>query len=427
MKSLHFLFFILLTAIPAAQAQTYTLEQCKQMAIENNRDLQKAKLDISMAKEDKASAFTKYFPSISATSMGFTGAHHLVRGTVNMPQMGITDMPLSLVKNGVITEISAMQPIFAGGQIVTGNKLASIQQEVARLQYNMTEKDVLQNVTEYYWQVVSLRANLRTLNAALAQLQEVRRLTADYVNAGVTTRNDLLRVELKQQEVESQRLTVENGLQLTLLVLGQLVGAESGSFEVADNLDTNPASPDNYFIAPDVAVLGRDEMALTQKAVDAQRLQTRMEVGKNLPTLSIGAAGMHQYLMKEGKTNLIGMASLSIPISSWWGGSHAIRKAKMARMQADYTRLDTQEKLVIDIQSAWNNLNEAYKQIGIARKSVESSDEDLRIEADSYRSGTHDLTDLLDAVTINTQCQSRLIQACATYQSRLNDYLRKTR
>ena len=99
----------------------------------------------------------------------------------------------------------------------------------------------------------------------------------------------------------------------------------------------------------------------------------------------------------------------------------------MARMQADYTRLDTQEKLVIDIQSAWNNLNEAYKQIGIARKSVESSDEDLRIEADSYRSGTQDLTDLLDAVTINTQCQSQLIQACATYQSRLNDYLRKTR
>lgn len=427
MKLLYPLFIALLTASPATQAQTYTLEQCKQMAIENNHDLRKAKLDISKAKEDKAGALTKYFPSISAMSVGFMGAHHLVRGTVNMPQMGITDMPLSLVKNGVITDITAMQPIFAGGQIVSGNKLASIQQEVASLQYSMTEKDILQNVTDYYWQSVSLRANLRTLDAALSQLQEVHRLTGDYVKVGVTTRNDLLRVELKLQETQSQRLTVENGLQITLLVLAQLVGAEDSSFDVADNLDLHPTAPDTYFVEPEAAVLGREEMALSLKAVDAQRLQTRMEWGKNLPTLSIGGAGMHQYLMKEGKTNLIGMASLSIPISSWWGGSHAIRKARMTRMQADYTRLDTQEKLVIDIRSAWNNLNEAYKQIDIARKSVESSDEDLRIETDAYKAGTQDLTDLLDAVTINTQCQAQLIQACATYQSRLSDYLRKTR
>ena len=125
-------------------------------------------------------------------------------------------------------------------------------------------------------------------------------------------------------------------------------------------------------------------------------------------------------------TNGMVFATLSVPISDWWGGTHAVRKAKIQRLQAENDRMEAREKLAIDIQSAWNNMEEAYKQIDIARASVVSAKENLRMLRIFFGAGTTTMTDLLDAVTLFTQSESQLVTACATYQLRVAEYLRKT-
>jgi 5'-deoxynucleotidase len=72
-------------------------------------------------------------------------------------------------------------------------------------------------------------------------------------------------------------------------------------------------------------------------------------------------------------------------------------------------------------------IREAYAQIQIARRSTEQADENLRLSRNQYDAGTMSLTDLLDAVTLYTQSHSRLDTACADYQARIAEYLRKTR
>ncbi|MBR0045323.1 MAG: efflux RND transporter permease subunit [Bacteroidaceae bacterium] len=106
--------------------------------------------------------------------------------------------------------------------------------------------------------------------------------------------------------------------------------------------------------------------------------------------------------------------------------THAVRKAKIQRLQAENDRMEAREKLSIDIQSAWNNLQEAYKQIDIARSSVASSKENLRMQRIFYGAGTTTMTDLLDAITLFTQSESQFVTACATYQLRVAEYKRKT-
>ena len=68
----------------------------------------------------------------------------------------------------------------------------------------------------------------------------------------------------------------------------------------------------------------------------------------------------------------------------------------------------------------------AYKQIDIARTSVTSARENLRLQRIFYGAGTTTMTDLLDAVTLFTQSESQLVTACATYQERVAEYRRKT-
>ena len=299
----------------------------------------------------------------------------------------------------------------------------------------MEERDLLQHVAEYYWQICALRANAATVDTVLAQLRGVHRYTENYVKAGITHRNALLQIEMKQQEMESSRLQLDNADALLRMVLAQLCGMKPQGFDVRPEA-TRPEDcpkPATLFIAPADAVENRVELALAERNVRAQQLQEHMERGKLLPTVAIGAAGIYQDMalgdgmdnMKNG--NLIGFATVSIPITDWWGGKHTLRKARLQRQKAENSRDEAREQLEIDILSAWNNLTEGYAQIEVARRSITSADENLRLTTDEYRAGTIDITDMLDAITLYTQAHNRMTEAVANYQTRMADYLQKTR
>lgn len=419
--------YILLGALtfPALlHAEKYSLQQCVEKALASNANLRNARLEIDAAAEDKNEAFSKFFPEVSATGSAFVGAKDLMRGEMEVPMMG--SMPLSMIKKGVVANITAMQPIYAGGQVLNGNKLAALQHEVRQLQYAMTEKDVRQNVQDYYWRLVSLRGNVSTLDAVDSQLNEVHRQTTQFVEAGVINRNDLLRVEMKQQEMKSQRLTLENGIELVRMLLAQLCGADMQAFDIVEESILNPPAPATYFVAASEAVANREETSLTQQSVRANSLQIKMQRGKNLPTVAVGAAGMYYNVMEKNQGNLVGLATVSVPISDWWS-NRGTKKAKIALQQSQITQADTQEKLHIDVLNAWNNLQEAYAQIEIARSSVAQADENLRLSRNQYDAGTLSMTDLLDAMTLYTQSHNRLTEACANYQGRVAEYERKTK
>ena len=242
--------------------QSLSLQECVDLALQNNAELKNARLDIQMADEDKANAFTNYFPKVDAMGAGFVGAKDLMRGEMEMPALaammpGMGALPMSMIKKGVIATLTALQPLYMGGQVITGNKLAAVQQEVRRLQLEMTEKDVRQNVQTYYWKLASLRGNITTLDAVDNQLSEVHQFTENYVKAGVINRNDLLCVELKQQEVASQRLTLNNGIELVRMLLAQLCGSDLKTFDIAAENILEPKAPDSYFVTADQALAQR--------------------------------------------------------------------------------------------------------------------------------------------------------------------------
>ena len=407
-------FILILAFLPTvwALSQTYTLDDCCRMALENNRTLTSTRMDVEKAVEDEREAFTAYFPEISATGAVFQGAHHLIQ-------------EMSLVKKGAIASVSAVQPVFAGGKIVNKNKLAKIQHEVSKLQYELTEKEIIQRCAEIYWLIVSLRANIATLDAADRHLAEMMRQTKDNVEAGIRLPADTMRIRLKQSELKSSRLSIDNALNLNMMSLANLIGAEWTGFAIADMTFSMPEYPVSSYISPDDAVYNRREYVLSQKQLEASRYQLRMEQGKLLPSLGIGVAGMYANLMEKGETNMLVFASLSIPISAWWGGSHAIKKARLNRKQAEIAMEDIRLDLRIDIQHAWDNTVEAYQQILIAHDALQVAEENLRMNGDYYESGTINISDFLDAENMFIQNSDNLTTAYATYQIRLADYKRK--
>lgn len=444
------LFFFCCLAMQA-QPRTLSLEECLQNAATRNRTLQNAALEIQKTGEQKKEAFTKYFPEISANVMAFHAFDKMVKadgyypqelaalGQINPQLAALAGQPFSVREMDQAYAVMGMvtQPLFAGGQIVNGNRLAAIGQDVAELQMELQTKDILQKVTENYYQIVKLKLNQATVGAAQEQLRAIYKEVQTYVDAGVTTRNDLLRVRLELQRLSSDSLTLSNAHHVMCLLLAQQIGMAGEEVDVSLHLPTSSENPITYYIAPEQAVAARQELALAQKGVEAGKLKVRMEVGKRLPTVAVGLTGTHigigglsqgtKSMMDNTVNNGMVFGTVSVPLTAWWGGAHAIRREKLALRQADNQLQDAREQLIIDIEASWSSLVEAYKQIDIAATSVEEATENMRMSLDKYRMGTEILSDLLESETLLRESQNRLAQAQADYMTKRADYLRKTR
>ena len=119
-------------------------------------------------------------------------------------------------------------------------------------------------------------------------------------------------------------------------------------------------------------------------------------------------------------------ATVSIPISDWWGGSHTVKRKKIEQQKALDQLHDNAQLLTIRMQKAQNDVQEAYQQYLLAQQSVEQTTENLRLNRDYYNAGTSRMSDLLEAQLLYQQSLDKRVDAFADLQNRLLDFRQAT-
>ena len=423
-----------------AAQKTLSLEQLKTLALQNNIAVRNARRNIDAAQLQRKEAFTKYFPNVSGTGAWFNANKGMAKMDVNpgemiSPEMGAalaaslpaemlaglgSPVTMSMMKNGTIAGISAVQPVFAGGQIVNGNKLAKVGEEAAALQLQLSENEVEKTTVQYFWQLVSLQEKLNTLAAVERLLADIHKDVDVAVRAGVAMRNDLLLVLKGKADTESQKLKLSNSISIVKQLLAQYCGLESADFTIGQSdLSVKPNTEPGTMNFQETRL---PEYQLLQKQVEAADLQRKVAVGQNLPSVAVGAGYNYHNLMENDRAFAMVFATVSVPISDWWGGSQAIKRKKIEYQQAIDEQRDKSELLHIRAQNAWNNLTEARQQIDIAKRSIEQAEENLRLNRDYYKAGVSKMSDLLEAQLLYQQALDRHIDALADYQNKLLVY-----
>ena len=225
---------------------------------------------------------------------------------------------------------------------------------------------------------------------------------------------------MRQNEIESQKLKLNNGISIVRMLLAQYCGLSETDFTLSYSTETTspvPLKQDHQ-----QALLVTPEYQLLGKQVEAAALQTKMTVGQYLPTVAVGAGYNYHNLMENNRTFAMIFATVSVPISDWWGGSHAIKRKKMEYMKAVDEQQDKSELLKIRMQNAWNSVNESYQLLQIAHRSIEQAEENLRLNRDYYKAGTIKMSDLLEAQLLYQQSFDKCTDAWVDYQNRLLEY-----
>lgn len=421
MRRLITYFMMGLTTLGAvAQQGPLTLDQCRQMALANNARIRQADDAVGAARQTRREAFTKYFPEITAAGMAF-------KSNKDMVQVGILDLvTIGFLTSGYMGGIQFVQPLFMGGQIVNGNRLAEVGEAVAELQRRQSANDVLLTVDKYYWQIAALQAKTLTLRAAMATVDSLQQQVQAALDAGMVTLNDLLEVRLRRSEFQADSVDLANGIALSQMVLAQYVGADSTSVAIdfdPTTLNEVPQMPYDDYRDPAAALDDTPQYQLLLQNVRAAELRRKITIGKNLPSIAGGGGLFYQSIFNAKHAFGALMVTVSVPLSGWWGGSHAIKKARLEEASARTQLQNDAELLQLAMRQAWDNVTASQRKAQIASEAIGQAEENLSIYQAMYDAGTTTITDLLQAQALQRQCCDRFTEAYASYRVALTTYL----
>jgi outer membrane protein TolC len=446
MKKIN-LYFILVVALCINQIyaqKVLTLDESKRLALQNNAKSKNSRLEIEASRQVRKSAFTHYFPSVSAGGLMFNAQKSLMEMETKGGNLPVYDgnpahlasatqfayMPgssIGLLQKGTIGFVNVLQPIFAGGVIINGNKLATLGEEVSEFQEKLTRDEILLKTEEQYWQIVSLAEKSKTVDEYESLLKSLLSKIDDAFKSGIVMKNDVLKVKLKLSEVLLNKSKLTNGRKLAAMAFCQYIGIPfDSSLVLKDELKVTDL-PQSYFIDKNEALKKRTEYALLEKSVESEKLQTNMKLGEYLPQAGIGVSGMYMKF-DEGKDRTIGMiyGTLAVPISGWWGGSHELQERSIKEEIAENNFKNNSELLILQIEKAWQDLTDAYKQYLLSEESKVQAEENFKVNDDSYKNGLITVSDLLEAQALLQKTQDELTDAKTNYIVKTTIYLRVT-
>ncbi len=435
---------LILAVGPARAGEKLTLEQSKALALRNNVEMKNGRLETEAARQARKAAFTKYFPTVSATGLALEADDPLMEITTgggnlpvydgdlaNLPNAtqfayfpGTTMGLLGSLKTGLV---AAVQPVFAGGRIVNGNRLAALGVEASEDKVRLARNDVLSATEQQYWRIVSLAEKMRTLESYEALLRRLQAQIEDAYDAGLAMKNDVLKVKLKLSGVLLNKAKVENGRSLAVMAFCRHLGiAWDQALELSDPLVVE-GPPDPYRVDHRAALEGRPEFKLLQASVRAETLKTRLTRGEFLPQLGVGVAGMYMKMdSNKGRTNGLFFGTLAVPLSGWWGGSHALSEQRAREEIARNTMRDGGERLLLQMEKAWKDLTDADRELALCRDAEVQADENLNVNQDGYDNGLVTVSDLLEAQALRQEARGHLTDAMAAFRIKLAEYLQVT-
>ncbi len=426
----------------SASAQNLSLEDCRHIASGENAKIKNADLDILSAKAQKQEAMSMWFPSVSVQGMGFRAWDPLLKldlkdFTGNSDAAAGFNYYADYASNayGFKTSINALdyayvasavvvQPIFAGGRIANGNRLASLGVKAAETQRSLQQREALDGVDEKYWQVVSLQDKRETLDQALSMLDRLGQDVTNAYQAGLALDTDTLKVQKERNKLLLDKMRVESGLRLSKTDLLNYIGYTPEDLDALTLTDELASflPPESYYMDPAEVASGTQEAQLLEMQVQAASLKKKMTVGEALPQVAVGATYGYGRYIREPEWNGIAFATVSIPITDWWKTGAKARRCEYEKQKAANDRDYLNRQLELKVDAQWSKLCTAWMALEVANDNVSIAELAESRLHDLYEVGGATLSELLMAQVDLRTSRSELVDAQIAYRMAIEEY-----
>ena len=463
-----------LTSIEAGAQQVLSLEECKQMAIENNNSLKTAEQKVKIAGYDKKIAFANYFPKVSATGTYMyctediklisdesadklknagTGLQEDVNAKVGaliqdpdivgkyLTDAAFQKMVNALKSTDIATPINAIgaqiadamtldmhnttaaiisvqQPVFMGGKIVASNAMAGYAQELAQSQYDQQYSQVLVDIEQAYWQIVSIAAKKQLSENYSELLKQMSSDVDALIAEGFATPSDALTIKVKANEADMLYTKAKNGLALAKMLLCKEIGLplDSEIILADENLDEIPVPELSETMTDEEVFAARPEIRsldLAKKIYDQKVTIARSDA---LPKVALSANYVitNPNVLNGFQNNFGGFFTAGVMVSvPIFHGTENIQKTNKAKAEAVLTQYkldDAKEMISLQVAQLRQQESEALEKLTMAQSNLANAEENLRVAKAGWQEGMVASNVMLQAQTAWLQAHSEYIE-----------------
>ncbi len=410
------------TGLSAQDHLSLTLEQAQQYAVENNKSLQNASLEVQQAYAQRWQTIAAMLPQVDGT-VGYT---NMLGYEIDFGGMSRAMLPY------LNTNITAS--IGLNGQAIMGALLNNLAIEMQDISQKKTESTLRASVSTSYMSVLVLEDIVTLLDSSLTNIERLAEMTQRSVEVGAAEQTSadqiMVKVNALKNSINSNKRNVElarNSLKVLLglnaeteltlsQTLDELLSAESALALLNENFDIDR----NY------------DYQLLQKNVELAKKNVTMAGLAYTPTLS----AYYQYSYRKdfgdggfsmSPPHTVGV-SLAVPIWSSGKRAAAVTEKKLAYQAAVNTFEETSDNLGIQDQQLRFNLSNAYETYMNERDNIEVTKRVFNSTANKFEHGVASSLDLTNASNDLISAQSTYVQAILTLvnaQVELTKFLNK--
>lgn len=431
-------------------AQTLTLQECREMALQYNKDRKSAALAVEQAQYTRKSVKAMFFPDFSlegfgAFSNGSGGLGYDITGVkaglgdiagfayqhniINQDQYtSLTQRIGSLPNNVDIVKykidwvyggsVVMKQPIYMGGKIFAGYNKSKYAVELYKQLQRKTDADVLEEVDQAYATLVKTNELLAVAQKYQELLSELDKNVESAVKHGMRLQNDRMKVQVKLNEVQLQIRRAENGIRLATMNLCHVIGQPLNS-----KIQVSKEYPrvDDAMTLQTMDVSARPEYAVLDYQANIAKEDIKSVRSDMLPHIALLAQyGYVGGVKVNGRRlldswNFAGGVTVSVPLYHFGEHTNKLKAAKVKYQQAVLDKENKTEMMLLQLSQTANNLDESQLECQLAEKSLLEAENSMNISHKMYLAGSETLSDYLES-------QATWQKA---YETRVNSYFQR--
>ena len=403
---------------------TLTMDQCVEIALQQNPQLAESRLNRDMAGKDVMIAAANFLPS---ASFGL-GYNHSVNGPTETlwidPNTGLTkDISPEIISWSSSAGFRASQTLFSGGYNYFNMKNVLAGKRSAQYNFEDTRQQIIYAVKQRVYELLKSERLLEVRLEALKSSEESFKLAEAKYQVGTAPKSEMLQFKVELENARLAQIEAEQNLSIALASLNQVLGMDMDqTIEVEDN----PELPEIKIGIEEAIGVGAEKNPVLLKSradLDGSKAFIGMAASRYFP--SISASYSYGWFNKDFSQikhmfdtnyNWSAGVSLSIPIFQGFSRFAQLSKAKLNyKMNQEIVNF-YRRQVNLEVKQAYYTVQLAKNKISVAEDAGIAAEETLRLNKEKYNLGAGTYLDLINAQSSYTEAQSNRIQALYDYK-----------
>jgi len=405
------LIFLLPGLLYAQDVKTLSLDEALKLGIANSKNLK-----LSQNRIDRAVAQMKIAKDNALPTANASLAYSHVEIPTNTLVIGGAD-PLHLPKraDSYIGTAAVEELVYGGGRLKLAEQSTKLLTEVARLDADKSQEDISYAVINTYYSLYKVIQSKKVIQqnqeAIAAQLKQSQR----FFEQGIVTKNDVLRFQLQQENVNLSALEAENNRRIINYNLDILLGLpENTDLSINDmNESFAVAQPLSTYLEKGLA--NRQELRSLDLRNQVAELNVKSVKANTKPTVGIGAnlyyvnpsgdfiPSNHQYIVPM----TLGL-NIGWNFGSLWTNKNKVSDARIQQQEVVIQKDIQSDNVKTEINRNYQNYQLAIQRIPVLQSSIAQAEENDKLLESKYRNNVASAIDRIDAQVLLYQSKINL-------------------